>query len=78
VNASVSQARDCRDHRPPVEPTHGVEDSRRGGYPRFPRALFGVDKLAESFGEDGLVPEFDVEPVRRAVAEMMASLKNRQ
>jgi AcrR family transcriptional regulator len=43
-------------------------------YPRFARALFGVDKLAESFGEDALAADFNLEPVRKAVAELIKSL----
>jgi hypothetical protein len=43
-------------------------------YPRFVRALFGVDKLAESFSEDALSADFDLEPVRKAVAELIRSL----
>jgi AcrR family transcriptional regulator len=47
-------------------------------YPRFVRAIFGLDKLAESFGEHALAADFDMEPVRTAVEEMVASLKQRQ
>jgi AcrR family transcriptional regulator len=43
-------------------------------YPRFVRALFGVDKLAESFGENALAADFDLQPVREAVAELIKSL----
>jgi AcrR family transcriptional regulator len=43
-------------------------------YPRFVRALFGMDKLAENFGEDTLAADFDLEPVRRAVASLIKSL----
>jgi hypothetical protein len=46
-------------------------------YPRFVRALFGMDKLAESFGEDALAADFDLEPVRKAVAELIKSLPKR-
>ena len=43
-------------------------------YPRFPRALFGVDPLIESFEESGLSPDFDTKPIRRAVSNVMAPL----
>ncbi len=43
-------------------------------YPRFPRALFGVDPLAPSFDDDHLSPDFDLKPVRQAVADLIGSL----
>jgi AcrR family transcriptional regulator len=43
-------------------------------YPRFPRALFGIDALPESFDYEALAPDFDLEPVRRAVAGLIESL----
>jgi AcrR family transcriptional regulator len=43
-------------------------------YPRFPRALFGMDPLAESFDDDALAPDFDLKPIRRAVAGLIESL----
>lgn len=46
-------------------------------YPRFPRALFGIDALAESFGPAALAPDFDLKPVRKAVAELIESLQKR-
>jgi hypothetical protein len=42
-------------------------------YPRVLRALFGLEKLAESF-EDAAAA-VDLKPIRKAVAELMASLK---
>jgi AcrR family transcriptional regulator len=44
-------------------------------YPRFPRALFGMDELSESFDDELLAPDFDLKPIRKAVADLMASLK---
>ena len=41
---------------------------------RLPRALFGMDDLAENFDQDGLSPEFDLKPIRKAVADLMESL----
>jgi AcrR family transcriptional regulator len=43
-------------------------------YPRLPRALFGLDKLAKSFDDETLAPDFDLKPIRRAVADLMESL----
>jgi AcrR family transcriptional regulator len=45
-------------------------------YPRYMRALFGIDGLAEEFRGDGKVAaDFDLKPIRRAVAELMDSLE---
>ncbi|WP_158823771.1 TetR/AcrR family transcriptional regulator [Granulicella sp. S156] len=43
-------------------------------YPRFPRALFGMDLLAESFDRETLAPDFDLKPIRKAVADLIESL----
>lgn len=44
-------------------------------YPRFPRALFGMDQLAKSFDRETLSPDFDLEPIREAVADLIESLQ---
>ena len=44
-------------------------------YPRFPRALFGLDELAKSFDREVLAPEFDLKPVRKSVADLIESLR---
>jgi AcrR family transcriptional regulator len=44
-------------------------------YPRFVRALFGMDKLAESFDREALAPDFDLKPIRKAVSALIASLQ---
>ena len=44
-------------------------------YPRFPRALFGMDELAESFDDEALSPDFDLKPIRQAVADLIESLQ---
>lgn len=44
-------------------------------YPRFPRALFGMDHLAESFDPDTLAPGFDLKPIRKAVADLIESIE---
>jgi AcrR family transcriptional regulator len=44
-------------------------------YPRFPRALFGIDPLAESFDDAALSPDFDLKPVRKAVVDLLESLQ---
>ncbi len=43
-------------------------------YPRFPRALFGLDILAEQLDEQVIGADFDLKPVRKAVAELIESL----
>ncbi|MGA8156334.1 MAG: TetR/AcrR family transcriptional regulator [Rhodoplanes sp.] len=44
-------------------------------YPRFVRALFGMDKLAESFDREALAPDFDLKPLRKAVSALIKSLQ---
>jgi AcrR family transcriptional regulator len=44
-------------------------------YPRFPRALFGIDPLAKSFDREALAPDFDLKPIRKAVADLIESLQ---
>jgi AcrR family transcriptional regulator len=44
-------------------------------YARFPRALFGIDQLAASFDRDALSPDFDLKPIRKAVADLIDSLQ---
>lgn len=41
---------------------------------RLPRALFGLDQLVESLDPHGLSPEFDLKPIRKAVADLIESL----
>jgi hypothetical protein len=43
-------------------------------YPRFPRALFGMDQLAESFDREALAPDFDLKPIRKAVMDLIEAL----
>ena len=43
-------------------------------HPRFSRALFGLDAPEEQLGENGLSADFDLAPVRAAVAELIGSL----
>ena len=43
-------------------------------YPRLLRALFGLDPLAPAFGQEGVAPEFDMKPIRKAVTECIESL----
>jgi hypothetical protein len=33
-----------------------------------------MDELAESFDDDALAPDFDLKPVRKAVADLIESL----
>jgi AcrR family transcriptional regulator len=44
-------------------------------YPRYPRALFGLDLLAKSFDKDALATTFDLKPIRKAVTELIESLQ---
>ena len=46
-------------------------------YPRLQRALFGIDPLAKSFDAEKLSPDFDLTPVRNAVADIMTPLPGR-
>jgi hypothetical protein len=43
-------------------------------YPRFPRALFGIDQLGKRVDEIALSPEFDLKPIRKAVADVVDAL----
>ena len=43
-------------------------------YPRFPRALFGIDPLSAALGHESLAPTVDLKPIRKAVAELVGSL----
>ena len=55
---------------------HGYADRLIGLvlYPRLPRALFGVDPLAPGFDPQHLSPDFDLAPVRAAVAVVLAEV----
>jgi len=39
------------------------------------RGLFGMDELADSFDRETLAPDFDVKPIRKAIAELIESLQ---
>jgi AcrR family transcriptional regulator len=43
-------------------------------FPRFPRALFGLEDLVQEFDEQALSPKIDLKPIRKAVAELLAAL----
>lgn len=43
-------------------------------YPRFTRALFGVDVLSEQLDDEAIRADFDLQPIRKAVTELIASL----
>jgi AcrR family transcriptional regulator len=43
-------------------------------FPRFARALFGLEDLVQEFDEQALSPKIDLKPVRKAVAELLAGL----
>jgi AcrR family transcriptional regulator len=42
-------------------------------YPRYIRALFGIDEPLPLFDPHILAPDFDLKPIRKAVAELIAS-----
>ena len=44
-------------------------------HPRWPRALFGLDPLAPKLDDERIAPDFDLGPVRRVVADFLASLR---
>jgi len=44
-------------------------------YPLFPRALFGVDKLAESLGDTPVAANVDLRWIRKSVAELLQSIE---
>jgi AcrR family transcriptional regulator len=46
-------------------------------YPRFPRALFGIDPLGKRVDEAAISPEFDLRPIRKAVADVIEVLPKR-
>ena len=45
-------------------------------FPLLPRALFGLEQTVEQFDERTLSPLVDLKPVRKAVAELLASLED--
>ncbi len=47
-------------------------------YPRFTRALFGLDSLAKDIEENAPSPDFEIGPIRRAVADLIASLREQK
>jgi len=44
-------------------------------YPRFQRALLGLDPLVKTFDREVLAPSFDLKPIRRAVADFIELLQ---
>jgi AcrR family transcriptional regulator len=46
-------------------------------YPQFPRALFGIDRLAQSLDREASGAGVDQKPLRKAVSELIESLPNR-
>ena len=46
-------------------------------YPRLPRALFGMERLAKTFDREALAPDFDLKPIRAAVADLIESMPKR-
>jgi AcrR family transcriptional regulator len=46
-------------------------------FPILPRALFGMEVLLEEFSDRALPPRVDLKPVRKAVAEVLESLRKK-
>ncbi len=46
-------------------------------YPRFPRALFGLDTLSDQLDKEVIRADFDLKPIREAVADSIESLGRR-
>ena len=44
-------------------------------YPRFQRALFGLEPPLEQIDDETISPNFDLEPVRKAVVELLESFR---
>ena len=59
--------------RASVEATHNLLGQVL--HPRFPRALFGIDPLAESLDREPSASDIDQKHIRRAVKELIESLR---
>jgi AcrR family transcriptional regulator len=46
-------------------------------YPHFPRALFGLESLSEQMEEYTIREDLDLQPIRQAIAELLASLSKK-
>jgi AcrR family transcriptional regulator len=47
-------------------------------YPRYPRTLYGLDPVIETFDPEALAPDFDLTAIATAVDLMLASLEERR
>ena len=47
-------------------------------HPRFPRALFGLEDLSEQLDDEAIRADFDLKPVRQAVAEWIVAMEIRK
>lgn len=47
-------------------------------YPRFTRALFGMEELSEQLTTDAMTTAVDVKPIRKAVTNLLESLERTQ
>jgi AcrR family transcriptional regulator len=43
-------------------------------HPRFPRALFGIEPLADTIDDNAMAPDFDLKAIRKSVADLIESL----
>jgi AcrR family transcriptional regulator len=46
-------------------------------FPRYLRALFGLEALAERFDPEATAPDIDLKPIRKSVAELIEALPKR-
>jgi AcrR family transcriptional regulator len=46
-------------------------------YPRWQRALFGMDELAKNFDAHAISPDFDLKPIRKVVVNLIDSIEHR-
>jgi AcrR family transcriptional regulator len=46
-------------------------------FPRLSRALFGIDPLAKKYDREDIAPDFDLKPIRKAVAELLVGMPER-
>ncbi len=64
-----------------LSPSAGAQAARRllaqVLYPALPRALFGMDRQVDKLDDEKASPEVDLKPIRKAVAETIASLTKR-
>ena len=65
-----------------LSPEAGAQEAQllfgRVIHPRFPRALFGLEELSEQLDDEAIRANFDLKPVRQAVAEWIVAVEGRR